>query len=86
MSLGHTCAHVPPVLVSSRCISHAHNRTAQGNYSLNGLVGFEMYNKTVGVVGTGAIGYEAIRILKVGQHLRLVGISCARQFHAPACR
>eukprot|EP00983_Pelagomonas_calceolata_P000922 33067-Pelagomonas_calceolata.AAC.5 len=57
----HAVAHM---FALNRCIAHAHQRTAQGNYSLNGLVGFEMYKKTVGVIGTGAIGYEAIRILK----------------------
>ena len=52
-------------LFAHRCIANAYLRTSQGNYSLNGLVGFEMYKKTVGVIGTGAIGYEAVRILKV---------------------
>ncbi len=46
--------------------------TPAGNYSLNGLVGFEMFKKTVGVIGTGAIGYEACRILQVRRpHLTL---------------
>ena len=36
-----------------------------GNYSLSGLVGVEMRHKVVGVVGTGAIGQQAARILKV---------------------
>lgn len=67
--------HTPPCLLHSplpplhplprRNIANAHQRTVQGNYSLNGLVGFEMFNKTVGVISTGAIGYEACRILKV---------------------
>lgn len=37
----------------------------QGNYSLSGLVGRQMGGKTVGVLGTGAIGAEACRIFKV---------------------
>lgn len=57
----HAVAHM---FALNRAITHAHERTIQGNYSLNGLVGFEMFNKTVGVIGTGAIGLEAIRILK----------------------
>lgn len=56
-------------LFAHRCISAAHQRASQGNYSLNGLVGFEMYKKTVGVIGTGAIGIEAVRILKVCEML-----------------
>ena len=59
---GHKC----PTPSSCRNIANAHQRTAQGNYSLNGLVGFEMYQKTIGIIGTGAIGYEAVRIFKVG--------------------
>jgi D-lactate dehydrogenase len=34
----------------------AYNRTREFNFSLNGLVGFDLYGKTVGVVGTGRIG------------------------------
>ena len=33
-----------------------HARVLQGNYSLSGLVGFDMHGKTVGVIGTGKIG------------------------------
>ena len=36
----------------------------QGNYSLSGLVGRQAFGKTVGVLGTGAIGAEACRIFK----------------------
>lgn len=36
-----------------------------GNYSLSPLVGFELRGKTVGIIGTGAIGAEACRIFKV---------------------
>jgi lactate dehydrogenase-like 2-hydroxyacid dehydrogenase len=39
----------------------AYDRVRAGNYTLSGLVGFEMAGKTVGVLGTGAIGYYAVR-------------------------
>jgi D-lactate dehydrogenase len=39
-------------------------RVAQGNYALSGLVGREMFNQTVAVLGTGAIGAEACRIFR----------------------
>lgn len=66
----HAVAHM---LALNRSLTHAHERTLQGNYSLNGLVGFEMFNKTAGVIGTGAIGVEVIRILK--------GIGCNVMAH-----
>ena len=34
----------------------AYNRTREFNFSLSGLVGFDLHSKTVGVVGTGKIG------------------------------
>jgi D-lactate dehydrogenase len=39
-------------------------RVSQGNYALSGLVGWEMFNQTVAILGTGAIGAEACRIFK----------------------
>ncbi|MBN1379400.1 MAG: 2-hydroxyacid dehydrogenase [Gammaproteobacteria bacterium] len=42
----------------------AYHRTRDGNFSINGLLGFDMHGKTVGVVGTGQIGKRLIMILK----------------------
>jgi len=47
----------------NRHISRANNRIREGNFSLNGLVGFDMHGKTAGVIGTGKIGKCAIDIL-----------------------
>lgn len=44
------------LLTSVRRIHKAYNRTREFNFSLNGLTGFELYGKTVGIVGTGRIG------------------------------
>lgn len=44
------------LLTSIRRIHKAYNRTKDFNFSLNGLTGFELYKKTVGVIGTGKIG------------------------------
>ncbi|MGH1407921.1 MAG: 2-hydroxyacid dehydrogenase [Aeromonas sp.] len=48
----------------NRRIHKAYQRTRDANFSLEGLVGFNMYGKTVGVIGTGKIGLAALRILK----------------------
>ena len=39
-------------------------RTRDGNFSLHGLLGFDMYGKTVGVIGTGKIARVLIHILR----------------------
>jgi D-lactate dehydrogenase len=48
----------------NRKYHHAHNRMQQWDYSLSGLVGFELHGKTCGVVGTGAIGTAICKTLK----------------------
>lgn len=52
------------MLTLSRKIHLAYTRTQQGDYSLEGLRGFDLYGKTLGVVGAGAIGLHVIRIAK----------------------
>jgi D-lactate dehydrogenase len=51
------------MMVLNRKIHRAYNRVREGNFSLDGLLGFDMHGKTVGVVGTGKIGEIACRIL-----------------------
>ena len=51
------------ILSLNRKIPRAHNRVREGNFSLDGLVGFDLYKKTVGVVGTGRIGSVMAKIL-----------------------
>ena len=52
------------LLTSVRRIHKAYNRTKDFNFSLNGLTGFELHGKTVGVVGTGRIGRVFIDICR----------------------
>lgn len=47
---------VAMALCLNRKIHRAFNRTREGNFSLAGLLGFDLYGKTVGIVGTGEIG------------------------------
>lgn len=44
------------LLTVNRRTHKAHNRTREFNFSLQGLTGFDLYGKTVGVIGTGKIG------------------------------
>lgn len=51
------------MLALNRRIHRAYNRVREGNFELDGLLGFDMHGRTVGVVGTGQIGSVAARIL-----------------------
>ncbi|MEK6451818.1 MULTISPECIES: 2-hydroxyacid dehydrogenase [Myroides] len=48
----------------NRKIHKAYNRVREQNYSLNGLLGTNIYKKTVGIVGTGNIGAVFCRMMK----------------------
>ena len=48
----------------NRRIHRAFQRTRDANFSLEGLIGFNMHNRTAGVIGTGKIGVATMRILK----------------------
>ncbi|MGB0415593.1 MAG: 2-hydroxyacid dehydrogenase [Coraliomargarita sp.] len=44
------------LLTLNRRIHRAYNRVREGNFALNGLVGFDLHGLTVGIIGTGKIG------------------------------
>lgn len=52
------------IMTLNRKLHKAYNRTKEDNFSLNGLIGFNIHNKTVGLIGTGKIGLATARILK----------------------
>ena len=52
------------MLSLNRKIPRASWRTKDGNFSLHGLMGFDMHGKTVGIIGTGKIAKILIHILK----------------------
>ncbi|MEM8856278.1 MAG: 2-hydroxyacid dehydrogenase [Pseudomonadota bacterium] len=75
--LGLAVAHVPAyspnavaehtlalIMALNRKIHRAFNRVREGNFALDGLIGFDMKGRTVGLVGTGAIGAAAAGIFK----------------------
>ena len=52
------------LLTVNRKIHKAHNRTREFNFSLAGLTGFDLHEKTVGIIGTGKIGLIFANICK----------------------
>lgn len=59
------------ILALNRKLHKAYNRTREGDFTLNGLLGFDLHGKTAGVVGTGRIGVLTLQILK-GFGMRLI--------------
>ena len=51
------------ILTLNRKIHRAYNRAREGNFALNGLLGFDLHGRTVGIIGTGKIGRLAGKIL-----------------------
>jgi D-lactate dehydrogenase len=69
------------VLTLNRKTHRAYNRVREGNFALDGLLGFDLCGKTVGIVGTGKVGEVAVKIFR--------GFDCRVLAHdpnpSPAC-
>jgi len=69
------------IMALNRKVCRANSRVREGNFSLEGLLGFELCGRTVGIVGTGRIGKVVAKILK--------GFECALlasdPFPSPEC-
>ncbi|MBT8214736.1 MAG: 2-hydroxyacid dehydrogenase, partial [Acidimicrobiia bacterium] len=75
-ALGFTVARVPAyspyavaehtaamILALNRKIYRSYNRVRDGNFALDGLMGFDLHERTVGIVGTGKIGERVASVL-----------------------
>ncbi|MBK8914334.1 MAG: 2-hydroxyacid dehydrogenase [Phycisphaerales bacterium] len=93
-ALGLTVARVPaysPYAVAEHALAllmtlnrkthRAYNRIREQNFSLEGLMGFDLHEKTVGVIGTGQIGEAFIRIM-LGMGCRVLA---SDPFENPRC-
>jgi len=67
------------LLALNRKIPRAYNRTREGNFALDGLMGFDLVGRTVAVIGTGKIGTIFARIM-AGFGCALLGFDV---HHAP---
>jgi D-lactate dehydrogenase len=54
---------VAMMLSLNRRVYRAYNRVRESNFSLDGLLGFDMHGQTVGIIGTGQIGEVVTRIM-----------------------
>jgi D-lactate dehydrogenase len=52
------------ILSLNRKIHRAYDHVREGNFSIDGLLGFDLHNKTIGVIGTGKIGLIVAQIMK----------------------
>src|ERR1700736_3327898 len=61
------------ILALNRKIYRSYRQVREGNFSLEGLVGFNLRGKTVGLIGTGLIGTAVAKILGSGFGCNLLG-------------
>jgi D-lactate dehydrogenase len=73
------------MLVLDRKIHRAYTRVRDGNFALDGLLGFDLYGRTVGIVGTGKIGTVVARIL-LGFGCRVIAYDVAPDDECRAMR
>lgn len=63
------------ILSLSRKIHSSYIRSLKGNFSTDGLQGFDLQDKTIGIIGGGRIGLHVARIAKgFGMHVRVFDI------------
>lgn len=77
-----TAEHTVALMLGLNRKTHrAYNRVREGNFALEGLLGFDMHGRTVGIIGTGKIGSIVARIV-TGFGCRVLGFD---PFRNPEC-
>ena len=69
------------ILMLNRKLHKAYNRVRDDNFSLNGLLGFDLHGSTVGIIGTGKIGQQFSKIM-LGFGCRVIAYD---PYPNPAC-
>jgi D-lactate dehydrogenase len=69
------------ILTLNRKIHRAYNRVREGNFALEGLLGFDLHGKTIGIIGTGKIGQIVAQIAQ-GFGLKILAYDL---YPNPAC-
>ena len=69
------------ILTLNRKTHRAYNRVKEGNFSLDGLMGFDLHGRTAGLVGLGKIGTVTAQILK-GFGCRVLGFDVVQDEEA----
>ena len=70
------------ILALNRKLHRAYNRVRENNFALTGLLGFDLRGRTVGVVGTGAIGAVFTKIM-IGFGCEVIAVD---PYPTDACR
>ena len=70
------------MLALNRKVYRSYNRVRDGNFSLDGLLGFKFSGRTVGIIGTGAIGAIVARITS-GMGMKVLAYD---PVHNPECK
>jgi len=68
------------MMTLNRKTHRAYNRVREGDFSLDGLIGFDMYGRTAGIVGTGKIGVILAEIL-AGMGCKILGFDPYQSDH-----
>jgi D-lactate dehydrogenase len=70
------------IMTLNRKTHRAYNRVKEGNFSLNGLMGFDLHGQTAGLIGLGKIGKATASILR-GFGCRVLGFD---RYEDPECK